>query len=433
MNKKSVIKNFLVSIFFILLTQNCYSVSQKTNTCPITPKIKRSLNTKLRLTLPGAIRLGIKQRPSLKALQFATTSQQKEADKQLSSYLPQLTVSGPTLYTFPTRKLDSISISISQLLYSPAGPGDLYRISMKSVKISQYAQALHEDLIQHQVEHAFLKCWLLEEKRYFITTLKVASDELYSKATHKDLAGLLNKQEKLRADTSNIAADAKVITYFNQLFPARGRLEYFIGEKLFCRELSKMPLHWRLKENPIKLDTLDNYCQKSYENRKEIKSKNVEIRQAELYKKYYAKKHYPSFNAGSSLDNNDQSLYFKMTWNIFDGLSSRFSYDSFKAKKMKIQMEKSDLIQKINLEVETEFYHLKILLKDLEAKAVALKAAKNLLVLSKEKFKVGLNTKVAVKIANENWEKSHFEWLEYCIACQLKKSDLDFACGYPKN
>ena len=390
------------------------------------------------LTMAKSVDMAIQNRPSLKAFKSEIDTQETLAKKALSGYLPQIVGTTSTAYIHHKKGLnENLTLEVSQLLYSFAGPLDEYKITKKDIGIAKYAKESHEHLIRNQVENFFLKTWIIRKKINFIKSLEKASKERLKKEANKREVSLLDKSEWLKAKAIYAKEYYDVSSYTDQLQSIQKSLEYYVGQKLFYAETK---LFWNFK-TPINLEGLSSYYKKALKFRPEIKSKKEEIEKARLQSNFYNKQYLPSLRLKGSAAYNKQRLtpissYRKIgiqaDWNLFDGLSSKHASDASNAQKIKAMMEKEDIVQKIKLEVEQEYYKLTVLLKDLKAKTEAIPFYKNRFILSKQEFDAGIISYVELETAKQDWEKEIFDWLEVRAAVEIKKKDLDFVSGYPK-
>jgi len=390
------------------------------------------------LTLAKSVDMALQNRPSLKAFKFEIDTQETLAKKALSGYLPQIVGTTSTAYVHHKKGLnENLALELSQLLYSFSGPLDEYKITKKDISIAKYSKESHEHLIRNQVENFFLKTWIIRKKINFIKSLEKASKERFKKETNKKEVDLLNKDEWLKAQAIYAKEDYDVSSYTDQLKSIQKSLEYYVGQKLFYPETK---LFWNFR-TPVNLENLSTSYKKAFKFRPEIKSKEEEIEKARLQSNFYIKQYLPSLSLKGSAAYNKQTLSpissyrqigVQADWNLFDGLSSKHASDASNAQKIKAMMEKEDIVQKIKLEVEQEYYKLTTLLKDLKAKTAAIPFYKNRFLLNKQEFGIGMLSYVELEIAKQDWEKAIFDWLEVRVAVEIKKKDLDFVTGYPK-
>jgi len=405
---------------------------------------KEEEKKELNLTIADAIEMALEHRPSLKAFNFEVKSQEALAKKALGGYFPQMALSGSGAAVEHAEGIrPQLDFTISQLLYSFAGPLQQHRIAKKDVAIAEYSRQLHEDLIRNQVEVGFLRCWILDEKIKFIRELDIASKERYDLAKSAFNQGLIDKNSWMKAQASYSQDFADVDSYKHQLDAVRNSLEYFLGKNVFSdTKILATNLIWDSSGEVVFKLSLEDYYSLALENRKEIKSKIEEIKRCSLQSDFYIKSYMPSLNLNGSQSYTKQvvgipwdtygQVGMSLDWNLFDGLTNKHLQESAKAQKLKAIMEKDDLVQQIKTEVQQNYHDLRELMNNIGARNVVLDQAKNQFILSEKQFEVGLISKVDFETAKQALEQAKFSWLELRVAVEIKRSDLDFACGYPK-
>lgn len=400
------------------------------------------------LSMQKATALAFKERPSLQALKFETKTKEINSIDALTGYFPQAALSAQksTGCLFPsgtpTPGADSvtplgttstIALSGSQLIFSFAGPIDLYQIAKKDAQAARIAESLHQDQIRISVETNFLQAWLLEQKKRTIEEQEAAAKYVFGTDTHKNKVGLINKNEFLKAKANFSKEISQTKIYTDDLEISKHSLERAIGQSL-----DKVSLNWEYKNYKIK--PIAYYHELAKANRKEIRIKDKEIRREELSKTYYAKGYLPSISAFGEVSRNTfkignpttcKEVGLSFTWNIFDGLSNIQKARASSAQKTKAILEKEDLLQQIKLDVEKSYFELLAQEKLLEAQEVEFESAQNEFVLNKKKEEIGDSSRIDFAVAKFAFEAAKFKLESARVAVALKERVLFFACGYP--
>ncbi|MBD3231244.1 hypothetical protein GF322_01135 [Candidatus Dependentiae bacterium] len=387
----------------------------------------------LRLSLDQAIKLAIKNRPSLKAFQYAVQASKQDEKKALSGYKPQINLTEKPSFQSGYKGIQNdVTIQADQLIYSFAGPLEEYKIAQKGTGISEYQKLRHQELIIFEVTRSFLQSWLLQRKNNFIKYLNSSSVQNIKKSEHENKLNLLDKNVWLNDAATYSENISTVYIYSDELKNARSELEYYIGKK-FENGKSNLILTWDSKHE-IKLEALNHYYNNAIKHRNDIKEKQKEIEQQEEYKNFYKKTYLPSLSlngqAGRTSGNASNSIGAILNWSMFDGGTNYYESQKANANKLKALMEKDRLIQLTKFEIQKSYYELNSILKQLIAKNIRLTQAKNEIILRKQQFEIGDISKVDFEIAKYNWETQKFDWLTTKLSAELKLNELKYASGY---
>ena len=390
----------------------------------------------IKLTMQEAVEMAHKHRPSLNAFKYATQASKQDEKKAMAGYLPQVTLTEQQSFQDGLKgPQNSISVQASQLVYSFAGPLEERRIAQKVTESSKYYEETHKDLVQNQVEAAFLQSWLLQRKNKFIEFLSKSSTENIKKSEHQNELDLLDKNVWMTDAATHSEKMSTVYLYTDELYNAKNQLEYLIG-KPFQNDETSITLKWDSKKE-ITLKPLHYYYDQAIKNRKEIKQKQMEIEQQQEYQSYYRKKYLPTVNitgqSGRSSGIGNNSIGAALSWNVFDGGANYHVQNKANANKLKAMMEKESYVQQAKYDVQKAYYDLSSYLKQLVAKNIKLAQAKNEFILKKQQFEIGDISKVDLETAKYNWETQKFNWLSLKITAAVKERELYYACGYPES
>ncbi|MBD3273073.1 hypothetical protein GF385_01855 [Candidatus Dependentiae bacterium] len=395
------------------------------------------------LNMDKAVKIAHENRSILEALKYSTQASKYNEKVAISGYLPKLYLTSDEKFNTGIKgPKNNTTLQASQLIYSFGGPRQLKRAAKKGTEIAKLTERNQEDIIQYEVEIAFLQTWLLQEKKAVINSLNLSSKENIKKAEHQDELKLLGKNDWLK-DASTYATNmSNVYLYIDELSNAQNQLEYLLGD-VYSINKNNSKLIWNFK-NPIKIKSLIYYYTKALKNRKEIKLKQKEAEQYAENSKYYKKNYLPEISLTGQISrsslissryyygNKNNSVGINLSWDLFDGASNYYESQKANANKLKALKEKSSYIKQVKNEVQKAYYELLKLKKQLIAKSVELRQAKNQFDLAKLKFKIGDISKVDFDTSKYNWQNNKFDWLTVKILTTMKQRELYFACGYPK-
>ena len=418
-------KLLLVLVLFISFFR-CYSEG-------VSLDPDKKTNKNIRLTLKEAVKMAIKNRPSLKAFQYATQASRETERKALAGYKPQVSFTESPFFSKGAKGLqNSANLQASQLIYSFAGPIEEYKIAQTGTEISEYQTLSNKALIKFEVTRSFLESWLLQRKNKFIEYLKKSSIETVNKSEHQNELNLLNKNTWLNDAATYSENMSTVYIYPDELSNAKNQLEYFIGKK-FENDGTSLTLAWNSNQE-IKLESLDYYYDFAIKHRNDIHEKELEIEQQQQYQNYYKKTYLPSLSlsgeTGRTSGAVNSSIGAVLSWNMFDGGANYYESQKANAQKLKISMEKDQLILTAKFQVQRAYYELNTIFKQLVAQDIRLAQAKNELVLKKQKLEIGDISPVDFETARYSWETQKFNWLNIRVNAAIVYNRLHYVTGY---
>lgn len=390
------------------------------------------------ITIDEAISTAYKNRPSLKAFNYATETKKLAKTQALSGYLPQVNISGSLLSqkdVSGTRT--SVLLEAKQLIYSFAGPIESYGIAKEDLEATKYSELAHKDLIRNEVEISYYQCWISQKRYNYIKALNKSSNDIFKQAHHENKLGLLDKKEWLESKSIFAIDNTTVNKYKNDHQIVLAELENKLGTKI-----DKLELNWQPKKQ-FKSSPLKEYITQAIRNRKELKIKDHQINKASKEKYLNLKKYLPEVHAQAAtgrtkyvsssygVSNYPREVGLSFSWKIFDGLSNKLSSDIAQANKTSLIMEKSDLVQLIQKQVTQAYNELEQAIKDLKAQEARYLKSDNDLKLKEFEYKIGKASKVDLKLAKSNWEEAHLLWIIARTNVSIKESSLLFVCGYP--
>ncbi len=386
------------------------------------------------LNMQQAVKIAHKNKPSLKALKFATAASRANEKVAIAGYLPQISLSTTEQFASSAKGLqNSTTLQAQQLIYSFSGPERLKRIAKTETAIAELNERNHEDLIRNEVEISFLQTWLLQEKNKLIKTLKNTAIKTIKKSHHKDKLQLLGQNDVLK-DSANYASQmANVYAYIDELSISQDQLEFLLGNA-YNKGNKTTELSWNHNQE-MQIKPLKYFYNLALKNRKEIRLKEKTIETHKEYQKYYKYNYLPEVSLTGQASRYDQAVSnnvgINLSWNLFDGSSNYRKSQQSNANQLKTMQEKESLIQQIKYETQRAYHSLMAYKKQLTAKDAEFKQAENEFSLAKLNFKIGIISKVDLDNSMYNFENTKFAWLTTKINTSIKESELLFTCGYP--
>lgn len=406
------------------------------------------------LTMSEAVALSEKHKPSIHAYQQAMEVALTIQQSKMVGYLPVVTATENIYntgnYTAATGSArTSLGINASQLIYNFAGPQLTHKIAGKDVRKAEHNKKIHQDAIRKEVETAFLNAWLVQQKERLMTRFLKSFRETFKKNKHQNELDILDKNEWLKTNVTYAKQMSIVQQYRDEVAIAEQSLSYLTGQNYKLSKLSRnnsvsttlTKLAWSPKKETHE-KTFKECFEIALQHRNEIKYKNAEIEKKNLEKKFYMRSYLPSVSLFGTYSRGDRwnsttydtkSAGVSVSWRMFDGLYNYFNKNIAEGNKIKIELDKQDLVQQIKLEVQTALSQLNQSQENIKASSVAYKQAKNEFLLKHQEFKLGSLSKTDYETIKYNWENAEFSYLSAETTLAIKKRNLEHACGYPVN
>ena len=422
---------------------------------------------KTSLTMDEAVQIALQNKPDLKAYRYAIEESKMRSKQAIAGYIPTFGISGNLSQTRgQTDPYLNVDFLANQLIYSFAGPIEQYRKAKKAVKINELACDQNKNIIRHEVEKAFLECWKIQQQNTAILALKKSTDSTYERAAHANKLDLVDKKDWMKSTAIHANNLSNVDNYYEGAMISQKKLEFFMGQpidlqiagikeidsKYVNKKFHKVKLDLIWNENTLDFlsKTFDHYCELAFKNRYELKISDQTIGIAKDNMRLARGSRLPtigvSLSAGTwksfgdptqeivaaKTRQNYQTVSANFSWDLFDGLKSYYQESEFHANMLKETLNKEQIKQQIQFEVEQAYRALIQSQNSLKSKKFELDRAKNELSLQKQQFEIGNISKVELDSAQTDWENAYFSWLDVKIDVEIKKADLLFACNYPE-
>jgi len=464
--KKSIFR-MMVFLSWAVLTVECAEVKGEVKINITKPEISAQPLIKTTLTMDEAVEIAYQNKPDLKAYKYAIEEYKMKAKEALAGYFPKITLNAD--YTQVQKQQTpalNAQLDVNQLVYSFAGPIEYYKQARKATRVVEYSNEKDKKNIRNEVEKAFLECWQVQQQQTAIQALYSASTESFARAEHANRVELLDKSAWLKSTSDYALNLATVDNYYEFVEIARQKLEFFMGQPLDLEiEDVRHPKNnvsanqdYKLKVKLVRDETKEDkntsinplitYFDYAVKNREELKIalKNSEIAKDSV--KIARGSRMPTVNlymntGTTKILQSDPDVYLgrrnsfytvsaQVSWPIFDGLVSYYKENEAHATMLKELLNKDQAAQQAKFDVERTYHTLLSSHTTFKAKNLELKYAKNELKLKNQQFKIGEISKVELEIAKSDYEKYFYSWLEAKTDTEIKKRDLLFACGYPK-
>lgn len=410
-----------------------------------------------------AIDTGYANRPDLKKIERDTKANKELEKAAISGYLPQIQVeagagkaSGKNLFA-PKR---FATLYFSQLLYSPAGPIQLYRITKQDTLMFEFQQLIQKDTIRFQATTGLLDLWFAQQKDLLVKEYDLTSKIVYAKQLHEYTVGLSNKDQLLQNAADFSMAQSRVRKYIDELIIASSNLERNIGIR--CTPTMSINtssiVHMIDQALSEEQGSADLYIQQAFENRQELRLLDEMIKKETYWQRFYCKSYFPSISLYTNVihyvynglfdqldetaaNNALKKLFgFKTGWNAgvkldwqFDGLENMFNSCASEERSFSAMMERLDKLQQIKQEVSVNHAKLQSLSKEYKVAIADYKRASNEIVLKHKQFEVGLISPVESKQAETVWLKAQYDYLTNKVNVAKQYQRLLYSCGYPDN
>lgn len=412
-----------------------------------------------------AVDTGYTNRPDLKKIWRDIRSNKELEKAALSGYLPQIQVeagagkaSGGSFFA-PKR---FATLYFTQLLYSPAGPIQLYRIAQQDSRILEWQQIIQKDAIRYESTTGLLDLWYSQQKDLLIKEYDLVSKMVYDKQIHEYKLGLSNKDLWLQQTADFALAQSRVRKYIDELMIASSNLERNLS--ILCTPATSIDADSVIYmiDNALAnsdASSVESYYQQALACRQELHLIDEMILKETYWERFYCKSYFPSislytnlikyvYNGNSSqfenlgpIANTLNKLFslttgwnagFKLDWQ-FDGLENMFNSCAADERAFSAMMDRLDKLQKIKQEVFTNHAKLQSLFKEFKVATADYKRADNEIILKRKQFEVGLISPVDIRQAETVWLKAQYDYLTSKVNVAKQYQRLLYSCGYPDN
>ncbi|HML19135.1 MAG TPA: TolC family protein [Candidatus Dependentiae bacterium] len=408
------------------------------------------------LSIFTAAETGYTNRADLKKI-WRDIRASKELEKSaIAGYLPHIQVEAGA-----GKASRFATLYFTQLLYSPAGPLQLYRIAQQDTRVLELQQILHKETIRFQAETGVLDLWYSQQKNQLVQEYNCVSRLVYAQQDHEYSLGLSDKETWMQKTADFTLAQARVAKYIDELTVSSAKVELNLG--IMCTpsmhidsESVKSLIDHALQEGDAQ--SAERYYQLALENRQELRIADELIKKEIKWQHYYAKSYFPSislytnvikysFNGGLQVEglgamgtSLSKLFTFRTGWNAgfkfdwqFDGLENMFNSCASEERGYSAMMDRIDKIVKIKEEVENNHARLSSLCKEFRVSKADYTRAANEIILKRKQYEVGLISAVDLKQAETVWLKAQYDYLTSKVNVAKQYQRLLYSCGYPDN
>lgn len=399
-----------------------------------------------KLSLDDALQKAYRNRTSLQSQVYRIKQQMNLEWVELSQYFPQLSIR--TEINKVSRNLlpkHQTFISLRQLVFATGGPILQYKAAKENTEVAKYNREREQDAVQFETETSYLDLWNTAQQNNVIKALEFSAQKQFANAQTRNDEGLLNKAEwkdQIAQFEENIAT---VRSYEDALSSAYYALERSI-ENHITAPLNDRNTYQFIEQSILaahNAEDVEYYIKKAFLHRKELAVVEHEIQREEYNKQFNERSYIPTlsffadFSNGtffSLLSSTSSQTYWELgisfDWK-FDGLGSAHRANAAHDSKLERTMEKYNLTAQIKLEVQTAYYDLQQLLKQLDAAYARYNQAQEEYAQRKIQFDIGEISCNDFAQAEYNWQQAQFTLLDTKVQNAQKYRELLFRCGYP--
>lgn len=416
----------------------------------------QSCKTFALLTPRTSIETAYTNRPDLKRALYDIRARERLSRVALSGYLPQIAIeagagtAAPLSFFAPAR---FATLSFTQLLYSPAGPIEQFRIARQDTRALEWQRKILGYQIQFESETGILDLWLSQQEDTLVRIYDEVSKIVYNQQTHQFNLGLSDRALWLQHTTDFAVAQSRVKKYVDELTRTSSGLEKNLG--IICCpdtpiDLQEMNLMIDQALASQKYTDIQTFFKTALSNRDELNMIDERIKQEIYWQRFYGFSYLPSI----SLYTNVIKYFYERTalssglfegalasgWNagikfnwVFDGLANVFNKSVAGEREFSAMMDRIDMIAKIKKDVYTNFANLQTSLKDFKAAQQEYERAQNEIILNRKQHNVGLISNVDIQQQETLWLKAQHDFLTNKVTVAKQYRALMYSCGYPKS
>ena len=428
------------------------------------------------ITIERAVYAAHKNREDLKSFDYSILASKYDQKAALAGILPQfsmtsnanrsgglqvLTTAGlepesPATTDSQTAFPRSLTIQLSQLIFSLDGPIDQYKITKMGTKIIESQKEQLINAIRFNTETSFYDLQKELLKNSLISALEDSSELTFDRDTASNKVGFLNRSGWLQAQATFEDNLSDITNYPNDIQIALSRLERQTNTDMdpFKVSLSMQDI------NRIKLKPLEYYYRKALLYRPELEEKDHRIKQAKYSELFFKKQYIPTVRVfaditkawnpceNNLLDNievptiadcllanlNRNPVIWSVgviaTWS-FDGLGSAHTGVAYEKHVTEFELQKRDLELQIVKNIKAVYYQLKNLFGQVRATEIQYKQSRVELDRKEQQKKVG--EAAYYEVAQEKLNNKILEYALITLKIEINNlyANLLFLCGYP--
>jgi outer membrane protein TolC len=332
-------------------------------------------------------------------------------------------------------------VDVTQPLFAGFGLTAQLNISKMDLRIAEHRLEETRLDVVRDVQKAFLQV-LLAEKLVQVVKDNVQSLEVQRRNAEAQFQqGLTAQNDVLKADVALAQAQQRERTTVKQLVLLRSRLNQLLDlapqTKLALAESEvSMPPRGELK--------LEELYGLADQQRPELLSLEVSIRQAEESIRGAKSKYYPHLSAfaryyregedfmadrNDFLNNDNAAVGLRIDWNWFEGGKTAAEVKEFRYRQRALEERREDLLHQVHLQVEDAFEQLSVARANIETAKTALVQAEENERMVTLQYKEQLVIFLEVLNAQVFLLQSRVDYYEALYGYQLAMSDLERAVG----
>lgn len=391
-------------------------------------------------TLQDATTHARSERPLLKAHSHTIAQSEHLESHAMSAYLPQLSAQYRSLFdqehSTLNKSIHSLSLSGTQLIYKPNGPQLQSKIAATGTERAQHTFRASSNQVQHDVVHAFLSAWLLQEKEALIDALKGVSDIAVDRAHVAYKNDHINRHEHALTQATSAQQHAEVLAFPHEKRAAFVTLQTLMGTR---DALEDSTLSYT-EEERVNVPDLDECITQAHRHRPEIKEKQSALKQLELTARSHRLGYLPTvslqgsygrvFAGTGSQRGTNASLGITATWSFFDGMQRSYAARAVDASALRTEFELQELKNSITRDVTAAYHALHAALAKRTAAQRAYDAQKGLWEQAQESFELGSLDRISQAQQRHAYEQAAHTLRTEQVNCRKHLETLHLRCGY---
>ncbi len=405
------------------------------------------------LTVSSAVESAYCNRPDIKRACHDVHASREAEHVALAGYLPQITVSAGAGKASPRNIFQPkrfARLSFTQLIYSAAGPIQLYRIARQDTRALEFQELALRNKVRMETETALLDMWFAHHKKKFITWEDKASTSFFQKSMDEFEYGLTNPDTFWSHRATFAERQADVASYSDFYAVNKNTLEKSIGSLCPPDEALDNQDVTAFIENSVQkaLDDqqpLEYWCAHGIEKRWELKALEERMIQEQYRERYYYKTYFPTvslftnFNKYKyqsapllSIVETGWSAGMVMDW-CFDGLANIFNAGVSEERSYSYLMQYVDALQSGKHSIAMQYAELKQTLKLYNAAQEVYRQSENNIKLKRAQAETGILSPVDLDVAEALWAKQENDFLMARVTVAKQYRTLLYTCGYPES
>jgi outer membrane protein TolC len=379
------------------------------------------------------------ERPLIKAHKKGIAAAQYAESAAVAPLLPQITGGHTSLFDKDKSVHESthtLSIKGTQLIFAPGGPLSQQAIAQKVTERQRHLSTAAQHKVRHDVTHAFLDAWLVQEEQALVDALATYSEGHIELSSARHTARTADTHALAQDQAAHLKEHVSRDTYTERLRSARSALAAALGRKT---DTDTTPLSFAPQPLPA-LAPSARYSDAALAQRPELKEKTAAVSQYEQEASSHYRGYLPTVSASGSvahtfaghdaLQGTQSVASISLSWPLFDGTLRANKAWAAEAKAEQETLSRAELTNTIRSQVSTAYAAAVTARKTAEYAQLEHDRQAALFKRTELAQAAGKQSRDALNRARYDSNKAAHDLRSAFVAAYKAEETLQYRCGY---